>query len=705
MKNNHLINPNVKRLNSATRELATRYLSEEFRDTVKKSLFRIMPLDENQNPHLHYAEVIKLIGKNAPLRIVEGEKITGSATLLEAARHMTPASKYRSTSHTTIGFADVLKIGYAGLRDKITNRLQDIKKSPDQEDFLKAMLICLEGACLWQNRHIQELEFLAGKSDSGIKNNYLECAKILQRVPENPPQNFREAIQAIWSMFTFQRLCGNWSGIGRIDEMLGPYLTVDLTDGTITLDEARELLAHFWIKGCEWKGISLNGGDAQFYQNIVLGGVDIDNNEVTNEVTYLILDVVEELKISDFPIAVRINSNTPNLLLKRIADVQKIGGGIVAIYNEDLILESLIKFGYPLSEARQFSNDGCWEIIIQGKTAFGYVPFDALQIMQEVLFDNPNICNMDFEEIYHCFTAKLRSHIKQLKEGAKDRFSNNLHKHGNYTPTTLLSMFVDGCIDKAQDYNNRGAKYNVIALHAGGLPDVGNSLYAINKLVFQENKISLENLIDALSRDWQGYETFRSEIAKSLKLYGNDCDESDAMTQRVYNDYTAFVAEEKELNGLLHPAGISTFGREITFADSRKATAFGRKAGEYLASNFSPTPNSDFNGPTAVIKSCCKMDFSKLPNGCPLDLKISTETVKGDSGTNGLVTLMKSFILLGGFFLHIDVVDNKILYEAQIHPEKHQNLAVRISGWSARFVTLDKRWQKMIINRTEQHYS
>ena len=187
--------------------------------------------------------------------------------------------------------------------------------------------------------------------------------------------------------FAFIRLCGNWPGIGRIDYLLGDYLKKDLSDGVLSLDDAREILAHFFIKGCEWiNGQEIGSGDAQHYQNILLAGIDQDGNGVTNEVTYLVLDILEELGISDFPTSVRVNKNSDEKLLRRVAEVMRYGGGILAVYNEDLVIDALIKYGYEKREARGFANDGCWEVQIPGKTYFDYWPFDSLQLLQKYPF-------------------------------------------------------------------------------------------------------------------------------------------------------------------------------------------------------------------------------------------------------------------------------------------------------------------------------
>lgn len=691
-----------RRLSSETVRLAQRYLDGEFKDTVTRAGFclpetAVSGLSDN----MKYGLTVKLIGENAPLRILPEELLVGAATLLEAAEHHTPACSYSSTSHVTIGFNQVLQSGYRGLRERVGQRLTDDRLAASQRDFLQAMLACLEGAQLWHKRQLAELDRLAAESSGNQRQHYADVRRFMTRVPELPPETFREAVQSLWLLFSFQRLCGNWSGLGRLDQMLGPYLKHDLQNGTITIDEARELLAHFWIKGTEWCKVFEHpyGGDAQYYQNVIIGGIDCDGNEVTNEVTYLILDVVEELHISDYPVAVRVSERTPDKLLRRIAEVQRCGGGIVSIYNEDLVIRALIKFGFPEADAREFTNDGCWEVIIGGKSAFIYIPFDALLLLQRTLGVETSEALPDFasfEALYQDFLTGLRRQCRENDQAAAGAFQ------GDIVPTPLLSLFVDDCIELARGYNNRGAKYNIAAIHAGGLPDVANSLYVIKKLIFDEHKMTLPELVLILRDNWAGQEPLRQRINRDYPLYGNDASEADAVFSRLVDDYARIAGETHEISGILRPVGISTFGREISYAPERKATAFGRKAGEILATNLAPTPGSDYSGPTAVIKSFCQVDFSKIANGCPLELKLHPVTVKGEDGILAMVSLLRTFVALGGFYLQADVVDSEVLRDAQLHPDKYPNLAVRISGWSARFDTLDRTWQDMIINRTQQ---
>ena len=410
------------------------------------------------------------------------------------------------------------------------------------------------------------MEELDARIASGSRAGYVDPAlqrvrEALARVPENPPTCFPEAVQALWFLFAFQRLCGNWPGVGRIDEMLGPFLTADLAAGRVTLDEAREILAHFWIRGCEWVGApnSFGGsGDGQFYQNILLSGVDCDGNDVTNEVTYLVLDIVEELGIADWPIAVRISRNTPERLLRRIAEVQRQGSGAVAVYNEETVIAALTRFGYPVREARRFANDGCWEAQIPGETCFRYQPFDALMLLQEVigvvggsrgpdgscLAPNDGAshpcgpsgegCFPDFEALYAAFRERLQAEVTRLHAGA-DSFATNGY------PSTLISLLERDCLERGRGYFDRGCRYNVSAPHAGGLPDTGNSLLAIQRAVYEEGWVTLPELVACLRADWEGCEELRRRIRASGEFFGNDSAAADAMTRRVFDDFVAAV--------------------------------------------------------------------------------------------------------------------------------------------------------------------
>ncbi|MBQ8895055.1 MAG: hypothetical protein IJ043_11695 [Clostridia bacterium] len=631
-----------------------------------------IPMDHIENfPELspldQYDLAIQAIAEKAPLRILPEEHIHGAATLGGAILHRVPVTyqgKYplHSISHLTLNLKKILEKGYLGLYEELD---QTHHTDPKKQRFLQSCRHCVRQFERWHQRYAHLPE--------------------LARVPRLPAESFAEAVQSLWFTFAFTRLCGNWPGIGRIDQLLGDYLERDLKAGVITLEEARELLAHFFIKGCEWVGGETGiSGDAQHYQNIVLAGIDEEGNEVTNAVTWLVLDIIEETRISDFPTTVRINRNTDPALLHRVAEVIGKGGGIVAVYNEELILEALTQYGYDPIEARNFANDGCWEVQIPGRTYFSYVPFDGLRLLQKVMKPYP-----DMESLYRTYLAAIE---EQLEEIYRKKTENLPH-----TPCTVVSLLEESCIQKGCSYLEGGTDYWVISPHFGGLADVINSIFAIKKLVFEEKKLTFFELIRTLENNWEGQEELRQYALNHYRYYGNGNEEVDAIGARLIEDFAALC---KKLDGrctIKFPAGASTFGRQIEWAPHRRALPSGIKAGAVLAGNNSPSPGTDLEGATAVIRSYCRADLRKLVTGGALDLLLQPGT---DATT--IAGLIRGFCTLGGFFMQIDMHDPALLRKAQRHPEENRGLSVRVSGWNARFATLNKAWQDMIIERNSQ---
>ena len=695
------------RLSEATRRFAYDSLNRRYGlDTLRVmsvSLDGVRDFDK-LSPIERYDIAIERIAKEAPVRICEGEMISGAATLGLAIHHLVPATYngnfvFPSNSHLTVDFESVLKYGINGIRKNAKaayEKYQDTEKAP----FVKSCLNCIEALGVWHSRYLDALR---------NKAEYRENYEALLRVPFEPAQSFYEAVQSIWFVFAFIRLCGNWPGIGRIDYLLGNYLRRDLESGKLTLDKAREILSHFFIKGCEWiNGQFIGSGDAQHYQNIVLAGIDEDGYEVTNEVTYLVLDILEELGISDFPTTVRLNKNSDEGLLVRVAEVMRYGGGILAVYNEDLIIEALIKDGYDKKEARKFANDGCWEVQIPGKTYFIYSPFDSLQILQNktLLEYDGTVSFGDFEELYSKYISDLYGKVEDIYINKERKFEKygvptKDWKWAEQPPCTIVSLFEEGCIEKGLSYLEGGPVYNVNSPHIGGLADTVNSLYAIKKLVYDEKKLTLAQLLKILKNNWEGEEALRQYVLNRYVYYGNDNDEVDEIAARLLSDFADICVSFNGKCGYRFPAGVSTFGRQLEWSSKRLASPHGRKQGEVLAANASPTPNTDKDGATAIIRSYCKADLSKLATGAALDIRLLPSSVEGEGGLQALIALMRGFVSLGGFFMQPDVVDASELRMAQEHPENYQTLSVRVSGWNARFVTLNKEWQDMVIEQNE----
>ena len=694
-----------KRLSEETRLFAYESLCHKYGKMTDDTPY--VSLDDaagyEKMTHLEkYDTAVRYIAERSPIRICGGEKVSGAATLGLAIRHNVPAA-YKgqwfhegSISHLTVDFETVIKKGVGYVKANAEKSLGKYRGT-EKEPFIRSCLSCLESMKIWRGRYTEELSRLGGY-ENNIKN--------LKKVPFEPAESFYEAVQSLWFTFAFIRLTGNWPGIGRIDCLLGDYLERDLENGRITLDEARESLAHFFIKGCEWvKGGDYGSGDAQHYQNIVLGGTDENGCEVTNAVTYLVLDIIEETGIADFPVTVRINKNTDEKLLERISEVISYGGGVVAVYNEELIIKSLVSYGYEEREARRFANDGCWEVQIPGSTYFSYMPFDSLQILQKKTLDaySGEKVYESFEELYGAFVSDLRGHVEGLGKWRRSFFEENDSMTWKKTfPCTVVSLFERGCTEKGLSYLEGGPIYNVTSPHIGGLPDTANSLYAIKKLVFDDKKVSFGKLMEALRNNWEGNEELRRYAVTRYSYFGNDNDEVDLIAARIVSDFAHICDSMNGSCGYSFPAGISTFGRQLEWSPSRLSTPSGRKAGEVLSGNFSPTPGTDFEGPTSVISSYCKADLTKTVSGAALDVMLDVSAVKGKEGVSAISSLIKGFVKRGGYFLQLDVADTKLLREAQRTPEKYESLSVRVSGWNARFVTLDKEWQEMIIAQREK---
>ncbi len=695
------------RLTEGTRQFAYDSLNRKYGlDTLK---VMAVAMDDVENfselsDLERYDIAIKRICEESPIRICDGEKISGAATLGRAIQHEIPATYQDKTigssiSHLTVDFETVLKKGVSHIR-AVAEAAYESYRDTEKESFVKSCLNCLDAFATWHQRYLAEL---SGRD--GYKANY----ENLCRVPFKPASSFYEAVQSLWFTFAFIRLCGNWPGIGRIDYLLGDYLKNDLQSGKITLLEAREILAHFFIKGCEWvNGTYIGSGDAQHYQNIVLGGIDENGDDITNEVTYLVLDTLEELGISDFPTTVRINKNTEEKLLRRVAEVMRYGGGILAIYNEDLVISALTKDGYDEREARKFANDGCWEVQVPGKTFFIYTPIDSLQILQKRTLRSyrEELTFSDFEALYEQYRADLYGRVEEIAQRKIGKFerlegSKTEWKWAKQSPCTVVSLFEDGCVARGCSYLEGGPLYNLYALHLGGLADTVNSLYAIKKLVYDEKRQTLGELMRILQNNWEGEEILRQYALNRYVYYGNDNDEVDGIAACLLSDFADACSSFDGRCGCRFPAGVSTFGRQLEWSPARLASPHGRKSGEVLAANCSPTPGTDREGATAIIRSYCKADLSKLVTGAALDLKLLPSGVEGEDGLQALMALIRGFVNLGGFFMQPDVVDAALLREAQEHPEDYQTLSVRVSGWNARFVTLNKEWQDMVIEQNE----
>lgn len=711
--------PRPVRLSEATRRFADESLHGRYGDDALRT--PAVALDDPTHPDCltpaQFAALsdcgrqdaaIAALAKYAPVRLCEGEHICGAATCGLAISAFLPVTFggnpfLYGVNHLTVDFFGAVREGLSALEERVCARLSAAEQEnlrPRQLEFLCSAAAALRAFRVWHGRYLAATE--TARPD---------LHALLRQVPFSPARTFREAVQSLWFCFAFTRLCGNWPGLGRIDELLEPYLEADLAAGRLTEGEAREILACFFIKGCEWiqSHTPTGSGDAQHYQNLVIGGIGRDGRQVTGRVTYLILDIVEELPISDYPITVRLSPDAPEKLFRRVAEVQRHGGGTVAVYNEPLVLKALTRQGYPPDEVPEFANDGCWETQIPGCTRFSYSPFDALQVLQRhtLRLDTDTPAHFDdFASLYAAYLADLRAVVDGIATGVLDAWVPGW-REGNRVwnpqpPCTVVSLFEHGCIESACSYLEGGVPYNVQSPHIGGAPDAGNSLCAIDRLVFRDRVVSFDRLMQILKNDWEGEEVLRRTVRRRLVCYGNDDDTADGYTVRLLNDFADLCAPWSHDLPVVFPSGVSTFGRQIEWAPGRLAVPFGYRHGDILSGNASPTPGTDTEGATAAVRSYCKADLCRQTTGAALDIRLFPGTVDGENGIRALEGLLRGFLTLGGYFMQIDVIDADVLRRAQEDPDRYKTLSVRVSGWNARFVTLNREWQEMIIERTEQ---
>ena len=708
------------RLSARTRALAQWAKNGEFGKEMESRYCAVLddPDFLQKDVYERFVAALEAVVEQDPIRLTDGEWLAGSAAFNKARQSRFPIALagrdpqevfFWGADHLTPGFEKVLKEGLDSVEEEIRASLANHAPEPDKCHYLIQTQRCLALLRRWHRRYLEALDGKIAGTGGEIQARYRAVRRNLIRVPFAPAEDFREAVQSLWFMFSILRSLGNWAAVGRVDYLLGPYLERDLAAGTITLDEAREYIAHFWIKGCDWVDLQTNpfsrpgSGDGQNYQNVVLSGLDDQGNDITNPVTYLVLDVVEELGISDFPIAVRLSTRSPETLVRRVAQVAKLGGGILAMYNDDVVIPSLVKFGYPVEEANVYANDGCWEVQVPGRTDFNYWAWDVLAIFQrEVLrLTEEGPSRLPYRSIPEILEAFLNAVDRQYqKDLARD------HRSLFIVANPVMSMLVDGCIRDGVDFASGGAHYRVRGVHAGGLPDVANALCAIDHVVFQKKMMDLDRFIDIVKADFEGHEALAACLRTEIRYYGNGGGEGDEMMKTLFRAYTELIGRTKIKDGWRFPAGISTFGRQITaeFLDNRVANPTGHRKGAFLSNNITPTPGTDTAGATALLRSYGMLNLVDLPGGTALEIRLSPATVRGEEGTESLMDFLYAFCELGGYFIQPDIVDAALLRAAQKDPEAYSNLSVRVTGWSARFRTLSENWQKMIIDRTEAGY-
>lgn len=623
-------------------------------------------------------------------------------------------------------YEKVIKVGLNGIIKEAETKLEEIGRTIppdylDQKDFVEAVIISLKAAIKWAGRYAElAKELTKSEKDKERKKQLAEIARTCEWVPANPARTFQEALQS----FLFIHLITHQIefitlGCGiRFDVVMNPFYKKDLEEGRITREEALELLQQVRVK-LEELGqmysptLSAVYGGVQVLQAITIGGVDSEGRDVTNEMSYLILDGAHEMQTLQPSIALRVHEGTPKELLLRAIDVVRSGVGYPAFHNDKVLIPLLLKWGCPLEDARNYSISGCVYLDVPGKnvlrraTAYFSLPKCLWWVLHQGI--NPKTGEQygaptPNPATFTCIEDVMQAYLEQVrfffvKQIQLEHVARSIYQE--YLPRPFVSALIDGCIERGQDcrkwaYPARLPSFAVCV----GPTNVADSLAAIKKLVFDEKKISMKELIDVLDRNWEGREDLR-QMCLSAPKYGNDDDYVDMLAKEVHRRTEQVVEEYVDNWGTgyhLDGSGVSaTYGLSL----DTPATPDGRKdGGPFADATLSPEPAADFKGPTAVLKSCSKIDTFQTYNQL-LNQKFLPQFLEGEN-KEVFYNYLKSWADLGISHIQFNVVDKATLLDAQQHPEKHRGLVVRVAGYSAYFVDLSKGLQDHIIARVEQ---
>jgi pyruvate formate-lyase/glycerol dehydratase family glycyl radical enzyme len=632
----------------------------------------------------------------------------------------------RAPGHTTLD-GMIYRKGMLDFKAEIADTLAQLDFLNDAEatakaEQLKAMDIACEAAIVFARRHADLARQLAAKQTNPVRQKELEeIAAVCERVPARAPRNFREATQMYWFVHlgTITELNG-WDAMnpGHLDQHLHDFYQRDLAAGVLDRDRAKELIECLWIKFNNHPappkvGVTAReSGTYNDFTNINIGGLRPDGSDGVNEVSYILLEAVDELHLLQPGNNVQVSHKTPQRFLKAACKVIRKGYGYPAVFNADAVIMEQVRAGKTLEDAREGGCSGCIETGAFGKEAYiltGYlnVPkilelalnngMDPLSGRAVGLPTGDAAAFKDFDDLYAAFVRQL-NYVVDLKV----RTNNTIeHMYATWMPAPFLSLVIADCIAKGKDYNSGGARYNTNYIQCCGIGTVTDSLSAIKKHVFENQALALKDLRQALKQNFTDCEALRLRLLNKTPFYGNDDDEADTIMQRVYADLFAAIDGRSNTKGGTYHLNMLSTTCHVYFGKMLGASANGRFAGLPISDGTSPSHGADRNGPTAVIKSLAKMDQAKS-GGTLLNQRFLPSLVNDQAGLEKLGQLIRTYFNLGGHHIQFNMVDSQTLRQAQKKPDEYRDLLVRVAGYSDYFVDLDADHQEEIIARTEQ---
>jgi formate C-acetyltransferase len=634
------------------------------------------------------------------------------------------ASAMAAKGHLIEDVAKVLKKGFEGFRKEAQERMEKTS-SPEKKDFYKALIICCDAVREFQLRYAKEARDMAGKEkDPQRKKELLQIAENCEKVPYKPATTFWEALQATYLQHMLINIAENYSGPGtspgRIDQDLYPYFKKDIEEKRITKEWARELLNSFFIKfnyAYDYLPLSSFGkhgrhaGDGQLF---TIGGQGPNGEDQLNELSYMMFDAYNDLNMLEPKMNVRIHANTPKKFLMKMADVTRKTQGSPFLTNFDkVVIKALENMGVTHEEAADYAPVGCLENSLRGTQA-GTVdvqPYSHVKPLELVMtrgkdlrsgemitFDTGDPAEFkSFDEVVAAYKKQLFATMKMVIDFMCDEHVAN----GKYLPCPYLSLLMNGPMERGIDTKDGGQFYAVTTFNGVGIATVADALAAIKKMVFDDKKVSMKEIVDACLTNWQGKEDLRLRMLNKAPKFGNDDDYVDLIARDIMTDWANEIKKYTTPNGKRFRAGYLSWNLYIWHGSRTMATPDGRRAGDHLSNGLGPHQGRDMSGPSSAIKSIGKLNLQLVPSGGSYTLGINPVTMKTDEGLEKFVGLMKAFNELEGTAWQTNCISSETLKDAQAHPENYTNLLVRITGYNAYFVTVGKALQDEVIARTE----
>jgi len=631
----------------------------------------------------------------------------------------------RAPGHTVCD-DKIYRNGFLDFKLRIENELASIDYVSDTGAFskreeLKAMAVCCDAIITFAGRYADEAERIAScEHDQVRKQELLTIAKNCRRVPAHKPQNFWQALQMYW----FVHICvtselNTWDAFspGRLDQHLYPFYKEDCGNGSLDSGKAKELLQCFWIKFNNQPappkvGITLaESGTYTDFCSINSGGLASGGNDGVNDVSYLVMDVIEEMQLVQPSGNIQLSKKNPDRFLNRACKVIKCGMGQPSVFNADAVTEELVRQGKSIEDARCGGTSGCVESGAFGKECYaltGY--FNLVKVLEITLnngFDPVSKKQLGPKTgdpvLFKSFDDLLEAYEKQVKYFIDIKIAGN-HiietLYSEYMPSPFLSTLIDDCIAGAKDYNSGGARYNTRYIQGVGIGTLTDSLASIKYNVFDHKKITMEELLIALSKNFLDYEAERAMFKNKTPKYGNNDQYADEIMLRVFNMYYDLIDGRKAVNNGIYHIDMLPTTCHVYFGSVTGATADGRGACEVQSEGISPVQGADKSGPTGVLMSAAKMDHLKT-GGTLLNQKFTPALVADEDGIEKMMALVRTYFRMDGHHIQFNVIGAETLRDAQKHPENYRGLIVRVAGYSDYFNDLGEALQNEIINRTE----